>query len=583
MKNLLLSLLIITSSVVANTKLDTDNIDGHIVVSKTSTNYTVRQEVTPEVFENSGHIQETSPGNKSPYIGPFTGNQVDQNLNGIRVNNALFRSGPNQYYGWVPEFFVNKVTVSDGGNVGGTISRTLYIPTSQVGVIYDSAIGNTKNASYNNGTIGLAVSSTRNDNINTANGIVPHSSYNQDGVIGQYNWDYRNKTTLMFSKSGDLERTDKWNGGQRVDKYQLPSVYTWESQKYTFLNHSFKTSNIDLNVGYQNFNEDIKDGNKKVNSDLDSYTINGSYTFNNGLGVYSTNTYEDIYYDNGNPSSPYGQVSNDKWVTTKQGVRYKTSLNGIGITSSIGVKQVNAADIQNFNSIEGSLILDKNNYFISYDSSTNSPSYFSLRQEHTSGKGSSIPNNNLEEERANTYRVGYKVKNFYVDTYFKYFTNALSSRTVSKDVTQTINDGEINSRGFTLSYINKNILDSNFGINLRGEYSYSTDISSNGDKDPSSKVSPFIGYAKVNYLGAWTELKYQPESNRLSKNDYKDVRIYGHSDGYKIVNIGYTDSYKKYIDYTIAVNNIFNDDGRVLGSSVDVPERSIYLNCKYKF
>ena len=63
------------------------------------TNYQVHQKVDPVEFNSSVHVQETSPGMKSPYIGAFTGNQVDQTVNGIRMNNALFRSGPNQYYG----------------------------------------------------------------------------------------------------------------------------------------------------------------------------------------------------------------------------------------------------------------------------------------------------------------------------------------------------------------------------------------------------------------------------------------------------------------------------------------------------
>lgn len=126
MKRIFLIILVLSISYVSSVYSEEKQSEPTLVTAPGFTNYQVQQNVTPEVFNSSGHIQETAPGLKSPYVGIFTGNQVDQVINGIRFNNSLFRSGPNQYYSWIPDSFVNGITVSDGGNVGGTISSYEY-------------------------------------------------------------------------------------------------------------------------------------------------------------------------------------------------------------------------------------------------------------------------------------------------------------------------------------------------------------------------------------------------------------------------------------------------------------------------
>jgi len=73
-----------------------------------------------------------------------------------------------------------------------------------------------------------------------------------------------------------------------------------------------------------------------------------------------------------------------------------------------------------------------------------------------------------------------------------------------------------------------------------------------------------------------------PEVYEASSHFLADVRIYGHNDGYQVVNFGYENSCGN-IDYSMVLQNIFDDDGRVLASSVDVPGRSVVLSVAYNF
>jgi outer membrane receptor protein involved in Fe transport len=79
---------------------------------------------TPGVF-----VQKTNHGGGSPFLRGLTGNQNLQMMDGIRLNNATFRYGPNQYFNTIDVFSLNKIEVLRGNGsvqygsdaLGGTI------------------------------------------------------------------------------------------------------------------------------------------------------------------------------------------------------------------------------------------------------------------------------------------------------------------------------------------------------------------------------------------------------------------------------------------------------------------------------
>jgi outer membrane receptor protein involved in Fe transport len=79
---------------------------------------------TPGVF-----VQKTNHGGGSPFLRGLTGNQNLQMIDGIRLNNATYRYGPNQYFNTIDVFSLERIEVLRGSGsvqygsdaLGGTI------------------------------------------------------------------------------------------------------------------------------------------------------------------------------------------------------------------------------------------------------------------------------------------------------------------------------------------------------------------------------------------------------------------------------------------------------------------------------
>ncbi len=87
---------------------------------------------TPEVLagQSGVFLQKTNHGGGSPFVRGLTGQQTLLLVDGIRLNNATFRSGPNQYLNTIDPFLLDRVEILRGGGsaaygsdaLGGTIN-----------------------------------------------------------------------------------------------------------------------------------------------------------------------------------------------------------------------------------------------------------------------------------------------------------------------------------------------------------------------------------------------------------------------------------------------------------------------------
>lgn len=81
-------------------------------------------------------VQKTSSAQGAPYIRGFTGFRTLLLVDGIRLNNSVFREGPNQYWGTVDPFSLGRLEVVKGPSsvvygsdaVGGTVNAVSLTP-----------------------------------------------------------------------------------------------------------------------------------------------------------------------------------------------------------------------------------------------------------------------------------------------------------------------------------------------------------------------------------------------------------------------------------------------------------------------
>lgn len=86
----------------------------------------------PEIFFEDPDIivQKTSRGQESPFIRGFTGFRTLFLIDGIRLNSSVFRDGPNEYWGTVDPFAINRLEIVKGPSsvlygsdaIGGTVN-----------------------------------------------------------------------------------------------------------------------------------------------------------------------------------------------------------------------------------------------------------------------------------------------------------------------------------------------------------------------------------------------------------------------------------------------------------------------------
>ena len=97
---------------------------------------------TPRILAESPgvFVQETSHGQGSPYIRGFTGFRNVLLVDGIRLNNSVFRAGPNQYWNTVDPFSIERLEIVKGPSsvlygsdaIGGTVNILTRRPSSRL-------------------------------------------------------------------------------------------------------------------------------------------------------------------------------------------------------------------------------------------------------------------------------------------------------------------------------------------------------------------------------------------------------------------------------------------------------------------
>jgi outer membrane receptor protein involved in Fe transport len=120
--------LLVTATRTPKKRLNTPQAIGAVYES----DWSVRHARTaPEALQYAPgvFVQKTNHGGGSPILRGLTGNQTLQLIDGVRLSNATFRFGPNQYFNTIDAFGLDRIEVLRGGGsvqygtdaLGGTI------------------------------------------------------------------------------------------------------------------------------------------------------------------------------------------------------------------------------------------------------------------------------------------------------------------------------------------------------------------------------------------------------------------------------------------------------------------------------
>ena len=181
---------------------------------------------TPDLFREvpGTLVQKTAHGQGSPYIRGFTGFRNLFLVDGIRLNNAVFREGPNQYWATVDSASIYRMEVVRGPKsvlygsdaIGGTVNVLTRGPSAyqggdtvawgaryRYGSAEDSHIfyGHVDVALGEKG--GLFLGGTTKDfgDIESGGGPLPYTGYDENTFDGKLVYEFDNETKITVAHS----------------------------------------------------------------------------------------------------------------------------------------------------------------------------------------------------------------------------------------------------------------------------------------------------------------------------------------------------------------------------------------------
>jgi hemoglobin/transferrin/lactoferrin receptor protein len=529
-----------------------------------------------EHAERVVQIQETAVGFRQPILRGLQGDQIHLTVDGFDFTNSMFRSGPNQYYSFIPNEFVQQISlnkdVNDLGNnsFGGTINRDLGFLSSNENVIrvQNYISGGKAFSSYQYEDFKVGALYKKINYIETPDGKQEHTNYNQKGFYIE-----KDKYKLVYTRSDEVDRTDKFLKGK-------PRIY--DKQYYLGV---FKDFNVNydytLKVSYQNFYENINNPKNDIErmdkTNTNVYQLQNEYYLTDDLIFTSKHKYEGITYEKfGEDKKDYDVYDNSIALNYfKNYYDFKYSFSVMGDYATIADKD--------FWNIGAGVKAEYKKIYVSISQGYKYPTIYNLN-EAISDSLYEIPNSDLKKETSIKTEIGYTN---HVD-YFKYkgtvFYNKLYDMITRQQTNKLAPDGSnmfkvTNANNGDIYGANTNLIFENSGllIDFFAEYTYGkTDI------DYISKLTPFRTDTRIEYKNIGVTHKYAIKSNTLSDADKSDIRIKGHNDGYNQFDVDYLYAFKNNDTLKFSVKNIFNNEGRVLGSSNDFEKRYLYLELTIK-
>ncbi|MBF0312363.1 MAG: TonB-dependent receptor [Oligoflexia bacterium] len=239
----------------------------------------IMAKTTPDILKNTPGvmIQKTAYGQGSPYIRGFTGYQTLFLIDGIKLNNSVFRSGPNQYWSSVDSYAIDRLEIVKGAGsvlygsdaIGGTVNALMKGPTTARGngqaLARHESADNAKIArtefAYTGPSFGVFLGGSAKDlndlRAGEGTGRQPKSGHNEWDIDAKTEYAIANNHTLIAAfqntQQNSVDRTHKttaaksWQGtiigtDKEYSTDQLRRLAYLQYQKKSSDDHAIKLS-----------------------------------------------------------------------------------------------------------------------------------------------------------------------------------------------------------------------------------------------------------------------------------------------------------------------------------------------------
>jgi len=586
------------------------------------------------------HLQQTAAGQASPFLRGLTGQHTLILFDGIRVNNSIFRYGPNQYMATFDSFAVGKIELLKGSE------STLYGSDAVGGVISLSSKKLRKDAingvigynSANNGTfthIDLAkkdifknVSLSLGATINDTKNLTAGEGYKQDFTSFKY-YSANGKAKINLGSKGKITLFGTYftqKDGFRTDKSKLTDYRQYPNQNHGiyYFNHKryFNSINTAINntIYYQTTYEEYKrfktdeNGKKSLSDhridDLKQFgiTTRARTEISKDINLYSGLEYfhdylksDKNYYDN----SHYNMFS----LFSKGEYRLDSLLLGLG-TRYTFVKLQKVKDVEyskndiSFTMFAQYFVNDNYNLSLNISQGFRAPNLNDLTGSSEFNGGYEFGNPDLTPENAYMFELvnKYTTKNilFTASAYYTMLKDFIGRKVIDKpegyeEYDSVVEKMNLNSGyilGGELSFLYK--FDKIFDIKTSLSYTYGVmdevidKTTLETAQNPMRRIPPLSSLFRVNYhindyFTVYYKAIYSAKQDRLSEGDKRDSRIpEGGTPSFFVNSLGANVNVKSY-KLTLLLDNLFDVKYKYHGSGVYQPGRSFLLKFITKF
>ena len=612
----------------------------------------------PDLFlgNSSIYIQKTNYGGGSPIIRGMIGNRVLILIDGVKVNNSIFRYGPNQYLNSINPHIIERVEVINGpGSVmygsdalGGVINIITKSNLRENKIESYSRYSTGDNGFYQNISLGDnfnqvsllfsgSYKKTKDVNSGGKDNIQKPSGYNEYSLFFKagYQIDQQNKVNFNYQKncSFDVPRTDRYAAGNDIKYLFNPQLRESYILNYNFdINDSFlnsiKTSLFFIRNHEGRENISVKSPTNQIN-DLD---VVNTYGFTNNVSLVWSNNFNSIigidYYNDNIYSTRYStnlltgvkKIQKPQFADSSEtnilGLFLENYYNYSRFTFSLGGRfsynKISAElgePFYNFISSKYNLsfnagvlykLIENNlNLVVNFSQGYRTPSLEDISTYGKSGSGSGarfdVPNTHINAEFCDSYEIGVKYLNTYVNTSLFYYYNKLHD--FINPVLGTYL-GQSNIEGYPV-YIRQNMEKGyTYGfewflssvmfncLNLQNQINYTYGKSITLD-EPLSRIPPLNGKFSVsyctNYFSAEYYMLWSDKQNRLSASDKKDFRIgINGTNGFICHNLNFLYSISDIVTFYVKLENIFDKYYKTHGSGIYSMGRNLIVAIDFK-